>query len=87
MALGALLLEIGVAIVLGQYRTNELVRYCPSARYGVRCRPADRRAHVFEGAQAYPDSRKAFRVISIIGAVLLAGTPIGLLMLRLTSSL
>ena len=27
MALGALLLEIGVAIVLGQYRTNELVRW------------------------------------------------------------
>ena len=26
MALGALLLETGVAIVLGQYRTNELVR-------------------------------------------------------------
>ena len=38
-------------------------------------------------AQAYSDSRKAFRVISIIGAVLLAGTLIGLLMLRLTSSL
>ena len=74
MALGALLLEIGVAIVL-------------VARYGVRCRPADRRAHVFEGAQAYPDSRKAFRVISIVGAVLLTGTLIGLLMLRLTSSL
>ena len=38
-------------------------------------------------AQTDPDSRKNYRVISIIGAGLLVGTLIGLLMLRLTSNL
>lgn len=72
MALGALLLETVVAIVLG------LVLGMASGAVlliaGL--------THL-KGTQAYPDSRKAFRVISIVGAVLL----IGLLMLRLTSSL
>lgn len=74
MALGALLLRTGVAIalVLGMV----LSAFLPIA--GL--------THL-KGAQTAPDSRKAFRVISIIGAVLLTGTLIGLLMLRLTSSL
>lgn len=38
-------------------------------------------------AQTDPDSRKTYHILSIIGAVLLVGTLIGLLMLRLTSSL
>ena len=74
MALGALLLETGVAIapVLGMVLGAVLLIA------GL--------THL-KGAQTAPDSRKAFRVIRIIGAVLLAGTLIGLLMLRLTSSL
>lgn len=74
MALGALLLEIGVAIVLVLGMVSGAVLLIAGITH-------------LKGAQAYPDSRKAFRVISIVGAVLLAGTLIGLLMLRLTSSL
>ena len=74
MALGALLLETGVAIVLVLGMVLGAVL------------PIAGLTHL-KWAQAHPDSRKAFRVISIIGAVLLAGTLIGLLMLRLTSSL
>lgn len=74
MASGALLLEIGVAIVLGLGMVSGAVL------------PIAGLTHL-KGAQTDLDSRKAFRVISIVGAVLLAGTLIGLLMLRLTSSL
>ena len=74
MALGALLLEIGVAIVLVFCMVLGAVLLIAGLTH-------------LKWAQAYPDSRKAFRVISIVGAVLLAGTLIGLLMLRLTSSL
>lgn len=74
MALGALLLETGVAIVLVLGMVSGAVLLIAGLTY-------------LKVAQAYPDSRKAFRVIRIIGAVLLAGTLIGLLMLRLTSSL
>ena len=74
MALGALLLEIGVAIVLGLGMVSGAVLLIAGLTH-------------LKWAQAHPDSRKAFRVISIVGAVLLTGTLIGLLMLRLTSSL
>ncbi len=74
MALGALLLEIGVAIVLVLGMVSGAVLLIAGLTH-------------LKGVQTDPDSRKAFRVISIIGAVLLAGTLIGLLMLRLTSSL
>ncbi len=74
MALGTLLLRTGVAIALVLGMVSGAV--LPIAGF----------THL-KGAQTDPDSRKAFRVISIVGAVLLAGTLIGLLMLRLTSSL
>lgn len=74
MALGALLLRTGVAIALVLGMVLGAVLLIAGLTY-------------LKGAQAYPDSRKAFRVISIVGAVLLTGTLIGLLMLRLTSSL
>ena len=74
MALGALLLRTGVAIVLGLGMVLGAVLLIAGFTH-------------LKGAQTYPDSCKAFRVISIVGAVLLTGTLIGLLMLRLTSSL
>ena len=74
MALGALFLETGVAIALVLGMVLGAVLLIAGLTH-------------LKGAQAYPDSRKAYRVISIVGAVLLTGTPIGLLMLRLTSSL
>ena len=74
MALGALLLETGVAIVLLLGMVLGVVLLIAELTH-------------LKVTQAYPDSRKAFRVTSIVGAVLLAGTLIGLLMLRLTSSL
>ena len=74
MALGALLLKTGVAIALGLGMVLDAVL------------PIAGLTHLKE-AQTALDSRKAYRVISIIGAVLLTGTLIGLPMLRLTSSL
>ena len=74
MALGTLLLRTGVAIALLLGMVLGVVLLIAELTH-------------LKVTQAYPDSRKAFRVISIIGAVLLAGTLIGLLMLRLTSSL
>lgn len=74
MALGALLLETGVAIALLLGMVLGVVLLIAKLTH-------------LKVTQAYPDSRKACRVISIIGAVLLTGTLIGLLMLRLTSSL
>ena len=74
MALGTLLLRTGVAIALVLGMVLGAVLLIAELTH-------------LKVTQAYPYSRKAFRVISIIGAVLLAGTLIGLLMLRLTSSL
>ena len=74
MALGALFLETGVAIALVLGVAVGAVLLIAGLTH-------------LKGAQTDPDSRKNYRVISIIGAVLLVGTLIGLLMLRLTSSL
>lgn len=74
IALGALFLETGVAIALVLDTVLGAVLLIAGLTHGKQ-------------DHANVDSRKAYRVISIIGAVLLAGTLIGLLMLRLTSSL
>ena len=74
MALGDLFLETGVAIALVLGVAVGAVLLIAGLTH-------------LKGAQTDPDSRKTYRVISIIGAILLAGTLIGLLMLRLTSGL
>lgn len=74
MALGALFLETGVAIALVLGVAVGAVLLIAGLTH-------------LKGAQTDPDSRKTYRILSIIGAVLLVGTLIGLLMLRLTSSL
>ena len=74
MALGALFLETGVAIALVLGVAVGAVLLIAGLTH-------------LKGAQTDPDSCKTYRILSIIGAVLLAGTLIGLLMLRLTSSL
>ena len=74
MALGTLQLRTGVAIALLLGMVLGAVLLIAELTH-------------LKVTQAYPDSRKACRTISIVGAVLLAGTLIGLLMLRLTSSL
>lgn len=74
MALGALFLETGVAIALVLGVAVGAVLLIAGLTH-------------LKWAQAYPDSRKTYRILSIIGAILLVGTLIGLLMLRLTSNL
>ena len=74
MALGALFLETGMAIALVLGMVLGAVLLIAGLTHGKQ-------------DQADVDSRKTYRILSIIGAVLLAGTLIGLLMLRLTSSL
>ena len=74
MALGALFLETGVAIALVLGMVLGAVLLIAGLTH-------------LKKTQTAPDSRKTYRVISIVGAVLLVGTLIGLLMLRLTSSL